>query len=111
MKTLTNVLVNSIYELHKVCTNQRVYLGARQFRRSIMKSMKNTISKGTMTTMNTPRHFTNAFTNLFTHVTRARLNNILRLATLTAACLALPTQALAQAACEWIAATQLALLL
>ena len=96
MKTLTNVLVNSIYELHKVCTNQRVYLGARQFRRSIMKSMKNTISKGTMTTMNTPRHFTNAFTNLFTHVTRARLNNILRLATLTAACLALPTQALAQ---------------
>ena len=64
-----------------------------------MKSMKNTISKGTMnimTTMNTQFHFTNAFTNLFTRVTRARLNNILRLATLTAACLALPTQALAQ---------------
>ena len=61
-----------------------------------MKSMKNTISKGTMnimTTMNTQLHFTNAFTNLFT---RARLNNILRLATLAAACLALPTQALAQ---------------
>ena len=61
-----------------------------------MKSMKNTISKGTMnimTTMNTQFHFTNAFTNLFT---RARLNNILRLATLAAACLALPTQALAQ---------------
>ena len=61
--------------------------------------MKNTISKGTMnimTTMNTPRHFTNAFTNLFTRVTRARLNNILRLATLAAACLALPTQTLAQ---------------
>ena len=71
-------------------------LGARQFRRSIMKSMTNTISKGTMnimTTMNTQFHFTNAFTNLFT---RARLNNILRLATLAAACLALPTQALAQ---------------
>ena len=61
-----------------------------------MNNMKNTISKGTMTTMNTPRHFTNAFTNLFTRVTRARLNNILRLATLAAACLALPTQALAQ---------------
>ena len=57
-----------------------------------MKSMTNTISKGTMnimTTMNTPRPFTNLFT-------RARLNNILRLATLAAACLALPTQALAQ---------------
>ena len=88
-----NVLVNSIYELHKVCKNQPVYLGARQFRRSIMKSMKNTISKGTMTTMNTQFYFTNAFTNLFT---RARLNNILRLATLAAACLALPTHALAQ---------------
>ena len=101
-KTLTNILVNSIYELHKVCTNQRVYLGARQFRRSIMKSMKNTISKGTMnimTTMNTQFHFTNAFTNLFTRVTRARLNNILRLATLAAACLALPTHALAQSSC------------
>ena len=61
-----------------------------------MNNMKNTISKGTMTTMNTPLHFTNAFTNLFTRVTRARLNNILRLATLAAACLALPTQALAQ---------------
>ena len=64
--------------------------------------MKNTISKGTMnimTTMNTPRHFTNAFTNLFTRVTRARLNNILRLATLAAACLALPTHALAQSSC------------
>ena len=64
-----------------------------------MKSMKNTISKGTMnimTTMNTQFHFTNGFTNLFTRVTRARLNNILRLATLAAACLALPTQALAQ---------------
>ena len=64
-----------------------------------MKSMTNTISKGTMnimTTMNTQFHFTNAFTNLFTRVTRARLNNILRLATLTAACLALPTHALAQ---------------
>ena len=64
--------------------------------------MKNTISKGTMnimTTMNTPRHFTNAFTNLFTRVTRARLNNILRLATLAAACLALPTHALAQSTC------------
>ena len=61
-----------------------------------MNNMKNTISKGTMnimTTMNTQFHFTNAFTNLFT---RARLNNILRLATLAAACLALPTQALAQ---------------
>jgi IPT/TIG domain len=61
-----------------------------------MKSMTNTISKGTMnimTTMNTQLHFTNAFTNLFT---RARLNNILRLTTLAAACLALPTQALAQ---------------
>ncbi|GDY04441.1 hypothetical protein LBMAG50_05820 [Phycisphaerae bacterium] len=61
--------------------------------------MTNTISKGTMnsmTTMNTQFHFTNPFTNLFTHVTRARLNNILRLVTLTAACLALPTQALAQ---------------
>jgi len=91
-KILANVLVNSIYELHKVCTNQRVYLGAHQFRRSIMKSMKNTISKGTMnimTTMNTQLYFTNLFT-------RARLNNILRLATLAAACLALPTQALAQ---------------
>ena len=57
-----------------------------------MNNMKNTISKGTMnimTTMNTPRPFTNLFT-------RARLNNILRLATLAAACLALPTQALAQ---------------
>jgi len=54
--------------------------------------MKNTISKGTM---NTPRHFT----NLFTHVTRTRLNNILRLATLAAACLALPTHALAQSSC------------
>ena len=67
-----------------------------------MKSMKNTISKGTMnimTTMNTQLHFTNAFTNLFTHVTRARLNNILRLATLTAACLALTTHALAQSSC------------
>ena len=67
-----------------------------------MKSMKNTISKGTMnimTTMNTPRHFTNAFTNLFTRVTRARLINILRLATLAAACLALPTHALAQSSC------------
>lgn len=64
-----------------------------------MNNMKNTISKGTMnimTTMNTQFHFTNAFTNLFTRVTRARLNNILRLATLAAACLALPTQALAQ---------------
>ncbi len=64
-----------------------------------MKSMKNTISKGTMnimTTMNTQLHFTNPFTNLFT---RARLNNILRLATLAAACLALPTQALAQSTC------------
>ena len=85
----------SIYELQKVCTNRRVYLGARQFWRSIMK---NTMTKGTMnimTTMNTPRHFTNAFT----HVTRARLNNILRLATLAAACLALPTHALAQSTC------------
>ena len=54
--------------------------------------MKNTISKGTM---NTPRHFT----NLFTHVTRTRLNNVLRLATLAAACLALPTHALAQSSC------------
>ena len=64
-----------------------------------MKSMKNTISKGTMnimTTMNTQFHFTNAFTNLFT---RVRLNNILRLATLAAACLALPTHALAQSTC------------
>jgi len=64
--------------------------------------MKNTISKGTMnimTTMNTQFHFTNAFTNLFTRVTRARLNNILRLATLAAACLALPTQTLAQSSC------------
>ncbi len=61
-----------------------------------MNNMKNTISKGTMTTMNTPLHFTNAFTNLFTRVTRARLNKILRLATLAAACLALPRQALAQ---------------
>ena len=64
-----------------------------------MKSMKNTISKGTMnimTTMNTQLHFTNAFTNLFT---RARLNNILRLATLAAVCLALPTHALAQSSC------------
>ena len=86
----------SIYKSHKVCTNQRVCLGAHQFRRSIMKTMKNTISKGTM---NTQRHFTNAFTNLFTHVTRVRLNNILRLATLTAACLALPTHALAQSSC------------
>ena len=93
MKTLTDVLVNSMYELHKVCANQRVYLGAHQFRRGIMNNMKNTISKGAMTTMNTQFHFTNAFTNLFN---RARLNNILRLATLTAACLALPTQALAQ---------------
>ena len=67
-----------------------------------MKSMKNTISKGTMnimTTMNTQFHFTNGFTNLFTHVTRARLNNILRLATLAAACLTLPTHALAQSSC------------
>ena len=54
--------------------------------------MKNTIFKGTM---NTPRHFT----NLFTHVTRTRLNNVLRLATLAAACLALPTHALAQSSC------------
>ncbi len=64
--------------------------------------MKNTISKGTMnimTTMNTQFHFTNVFTNLFTRVTRARLNNILRLATLAAACLALPTHALAQSTC------------
>ncbi|MSR34849.1 MAG: hypothetical protein EXS12_08680, partial [Phycisphaerales bacterium] len=61
--------------------------------------MKNTISKGTMTTMNTQLHFTNAFTNLFTRVTRARLNNILRLATLVAACLALSTHALAQSSC------------
>jgi len=64
-----------------------------------MNNMKNTISKGTMnimTTMNTQFHFTNTFTNLFTRVTRARLNNILRLATLAAACLALPTHALAQ---------------
>jgi len=96
MKTLTDVLVNSIYELHKVCTNQRVCLGAHQFRRGIMNNMKNTISKGTMTTMNAQFHFTNAFTNLFTRVTRARLNNILHLATLAAACLALPTHALAQ---------------
>jgi formylglycine-generating enzyme required for sulfatase activity len=57
-----------------------------------MNNMKNTISKGTM---NTPRHFT----NLFTHVTRTRLNNVLRLATLAAACLALPTHALAQSSC------------
>jgi len=57
-----------------------------------MNNMKNTISKGTM---NTPRYFT----NLFTHVTRTRLNNILRLATLAAACLALPTHALAQSSC------------
>jgi len=60
--------------------------------------MKNTLTKGTMTTMttmNTPLHLT----NLFTHVTRARLNNILRLATLAAACLALPTHALAQSTC------------
>jgi len=49
-----------------------------------------------MTTMNTQFYFTNAFTNLFT---RARLNNILRLATLAAACLALPTHALAQSSC------------
>ena len=55
--------------------------------------MKNTIFKGTM---NTPRHFT----NLFTHVTRTRLNNVLRLATLAAACLALPTHALAQSMCR-----------
>ncbi len=95
-KIFANVLVNSIYELHKVCINQPVYLGTRQFRRSIMKSMKNTISKGTMTTMNTQFYFTNAFTNLFT---RARLNNILRLATLAAACLALSTHALAQSIC------------
>jgi hypothetical protein len=58
-----------------------------------MNNMKNTISKGTM---NTPRHFT----NLFTHVTRTRLNNVLRLATLAAACLALPTHALAQSMCR-----------
>jgi len=85
----------SIYELQKVCTNRRVYFGARQFWRGMMK---NTMTKGTikiMITMNTPLHFT----NLFTHVTRARLNNILRLATLAAACLALPTHALAQSTC------------
>ena len=58
-----------------------------------MNNMKNTIFKGTM---NTPRHFT----NLFTHVTRTRLNNVLRLATLAAACLALPTHALAQSMCR-----------
>ena len=58
--------------------------------------MKNTISKGTMTTMNTQFYFTNVFTNLFT---RTRLNNVLRLATLAAACLALPTHALAQSSC------------
>jgi formylglycine-generating enzyme required for sulfatase activity len=46
--------------------------------------------------MNTPRYFT----NLFTHVTRTRLNNILRLATLAAACLALPTHVLAQSMCR-----------
>ncbi len=50
------------------------------------------MTKGTMNimnTINTPRLFTNLFT-------RARLNNVLRLATLTAACLALPTHALAK---------------
>ena len=46
--------------------------------------------------MNTQFYFTNVFTNLFT---RTRLNNVLRLATLAAACLALPTHALAQSSC------------
>jgi len=65
-----------------------------------MNNMHNTLSKGAMNIMNTPRQSTNVFTNLFTNLfNRGRLNNILRLATLAAAFLALPTHALAQSSC------------
>ena len=65
-----------------------------------MNNMHNTLSKGDMNIMNTPRQSTNVFTNLFTNLfNRGRLNNILRLATLAAAFLALPTHALAQSSC------------
>ena len=61
-----------------------------------MNNMHNTLSKGAMNIMNTPRQSTNVFTNLFNC---GRLKNILRLATLAAAFLALPTHALAQSSC------------